>query len=140
MVVGAAPLLLCRPVMAALITWFPRGGRSPALDADQLEVLLGYGTERDVAAGEVLFADGDETYDLIVMSDGTADIIQGYGQPGARLIAGYGRSQFLGEIGMLTGQRRARGGRSAAQKMRRRAELPKRRGVGENRPLPVSPG
>ena len=64
-------------------------GRSPALDAGQLEVLLGYGTERDVAAGEVLFADGEETYDL---------------------------------------------------KMRRCAELPKRRGVGENRPLPVSPG
>ena len=68
-------------------------------------MLRGHGTERDVAAGEVLFADGDETYDLIVMLDGTADIIQGYGQPGARLIAGYGRSQLLGEIGMLTGQR-----------------------------------
>ena len=80
-------------------------GRSPALDADQLEVLRGYGTERDVAAGEVLFADGDETYDLIVMLDGTAEIVQGYGRPGATLIAGYGRSQFLGEIGMLTGQR-----------------------------------
>ena len=34
-----------------------------------------------------------------------AEIIQGYGRPGATLIAGYGRSQFLGEIGMLTGQR-----------------------------------
>lgn len=55
----------------------------------------------------MLFADGDETYDLIVMSDGTADIIQEYG-----------RSQFLVGIGMLTGQRRARGGRSAALKMR----------------------
>jgi hypothetical protein len=39
------------------------------------------------------------------MLDGTAEIIQGYGQPSATLIAGYGRSQFLGEIGMLTGQR-----------------------------------
>ena len=37
--------------------------------------------------------------------DGTAEIIQGYGQPGATFIAGYSRSQFLGEIGMLTGQR-----------------------------------
>ena len=46
-------------------------GRSPVLDADQLEVLREYGTERDVAAGEVLFADGDETCDLIVMLDGT---------------------------------------------------------------------
>jgi thioredoxin reductase (NADPH) len=81
------------------------GGRSPALDAGQLEVLRRYGTERDVAAGEVLFADGDETYDLIVVLDGTAEIIQGYGRPGATLIARYGRSQFLGEIGMLTGQR-----------------------------------
>jgi CRP-like cAMP-binding protein len=53
----------------------------------------------------VLFADGDETYDLIVMLDGTAEIIQNYGQPGATLIAGYRRAQFLGEIGMLTGQR-----------------------------------
>ena len=80
-------------------------GRSPVLDAAELEVLRRYGTERGVAAGEVLFADGDETYDLIVMLDGTAEIFQGYGQPGATFIAGYGRSQFLGEIGMLTGQR-----------------------------------
>ena len=84
---------------------FSAPGRSPVLDAAQLEVLRRYGTERDVAAGEVLFADGDETYDLIVMLDGTAEIIQGYGRPGATVIAGYGRSQFLGEIGMLTGQR-----------------------------------
>ena len=80
-------------------------GRSPVLDAAQLEVLRRYGSERDVAAGDVLFADGDETYDLIVMLDGTAEIIQGYGLPGATLIVEYGRSQFLGEIGMLTGQR-----------------------------------
>jgi thioredoxin reductase (NADPH) len=68
-------------------------------------VLRGYGTERDVVAGEVLFADGDQTYDLIVMLDGTADIVAGYGRPGATHIASYSRSQFLGEIGMLTGQR-----------------------------------
>src|SRR4029453_14077671 len=80
-------------------------GRSPALDEAQLDVLRRYGTERDVAAGDVLFADGDETYDLIVMLDGTAEIIQNYGQRGATLIAGYRPAQFLGEIGMLTGQR-----------------------------------
>jgi thioredoxin reductase (NADPH) len=80
-------------------------GRSPVLDSAQLEVLSAYGTERDVAAGDVLFADGDETYDLIVMLDGTAEIVQGYGRPGARVVASYGPSQFLGEIGMVTGQR-----------------------------------
>jgi hypothetical protein len=35
-------------------------------DAAQLEVLRRYGSEHDVAAGDVLFADGDATYDLIV--------------------------------------------------------------------------
>ena len=59
-------------------------GRNPVLDAAQVEVLRRYGTEHDVAAGDVLFADGDETYDLIVMLDGTAEIVKGFGQPGRR--------------------------------------------------------
>jgi len=80
-------------------------GRSPVLDAAQVQVLRKYGTEYDVAVGDVLFADGDETYDLIVMLDGTAEIIKGFGQPGATVIATYGQSEFLGKIGMLTGQR-----------------------------------
>jgi len=80
-------------------------GRSPVLDAAQLEVLRRYGAERDVAAGDVLFADGDDSYDLIVMLDGTSEIIERYGRPDQRIITSYGRSQFLGEIGMLTGQK-----------------------------------
>jgi thioredoxin reductase (NADPH) len=80
-------------------------GRSPVLDAAQLGVLRGYGSEREVAAGDVLFADGDEAYDLIVLLAGTADIIEGYGQPGASVVASFGPSEFLGEVGMLTGQR-----------------------------------
>ena len=70
-------------------------------------MLRGYGTERDVAAGEVLFADGDETYDLIVMLDGTAEIIQGYDQPGARLIAGTaGPSSWARSVGPAESPRR----------------------------------
>ncbi|HEX6519738.1 MAG TPA: FAD-dependent oxidoreductase [Streptosporangiaceae bacterium] len=68
-------------------------------------MLRGYGNERDVAAGDVLFADGDLTFDLIVLLAGTADIIEGYGHPGASVVASFGPSEFLGEIGMLTGQR-----------------------------------
>jgi len=48
---------------------------------------------------------GDETYDLIVMLDGTAEIVKDFGRPEATVIAWYGQSQFPGEIGMLTGQR-----------------------------------
>ena len=58
-----------------------------------------------MAAGEVLFADGDVSYDLIVVLAGQAQIIERHGQPGETVIASYGRSQFLGEIGLLTGQR-----------------------------------
>src|SRR5260370_12422158 len=79
--------------------------RNPGLDAAQIEGLRKYGTAHDVAAGDVLFADGDETYDLIVMLDGTAEIVKGFCRPRATVIATYWQSQFLGEIGMLTGQR-----------------------------------
>jgi thioredoxin reductase (NADPH) len=83
----------------------PIPGRSPALDTAQLEVLRGCGRERAMVPGDVLFADGEESYDLIVLLAGTADIIEGYGRPGASVVASYGPSQFLGEIGLLTGQR-----------------------------------
>jgi thioredoxin reductase (NADPH) len=83
----------------------PQAGRSPVLDAAQLEVLRRYGSEQDVAAGDVLFADGDETYDLIVVLAGEVRIIESYGRPGETVIATYGPSRFLGEIGLLTGQR-----------------------------------
>ena len=82
-----------------------QAGRSPVLDAAQLEVLRRYGSEHDVAAGDVLFADGDVTYDLIVLLAGEAQIVERRGQPGETVIATYGRSQFLGEISLLTGQR-----------------------------------
>ncbi|HXW45051.1 MAG TPA: FAD-dependent oxidoreductase [Streptosporangiaceae bacterium] len=80
-------------------------GRSPILDAAQLDVLRAYGFEREVAAGDVLFADGDPTYDLVVLLAGTATLVEGYGQPDQRTVATYGPGEFLGEIGLLTGQR-----------------------------------
>jgi len=42
----------------------------PVLSAAQLTVLGRYGAEHDTALGEVLYADGDEIYDLIVMLAG----------------------------------------------------------------------
>jgi thioredoxin reductase (NADPH) len=82
-----------------------QAGRSPVLDAAQLEVLRRYGREHEMAAGEVLFAAGDATYDLIVVLAGEARIVERLGQPGETVIARYGPGQFLGEIGLLTGQR-----------------------------------
>jgi len=53
-----------------------------------------------VAAGDLLFADGDKAYDLIVMLAGTADIIEGHGHSEEIVVAGYGPSEFLGETGI----------------------------------------
>jgi thioredoxin reductase (NADPH) len=102
---GTAPGATAGPLDGSDDRLISLPGRSPVLDAAQLGVLRAYGSERDVAAGDVLFADGDETYDLIVLLAGTADIVEGYGHPGARVVVSYGPSEFLGEIGMLTGQR-----------------------------------
>jgi thioredoxin reductase (NADPH) len=82
-----------------------QAGRSPVLDAAQISVLRGYGSESDVAAGDLLFAEGDETYDLIVLLQGQVEIVQDRGRPGETVLATYGPSQFLGELGLLTGQR-----------------------------------
>src|SRR5580765_7730451 len=82
-----------------------QAGRSPVLDAAQLEVLGSYGTQQDVAAGDVLFAEGDETYDLIVVLEGEVQIVANAGQPEETVIATYGPGGFLGEISLLTGQR-----------------------------------
>ena len=44
-----------------------------------------------MAAGDVLFADGDETYDLIVILDGEVQIIEHRGQPGENVLAAMAR-------------------------------------------------
>jgi hypothetical protein len=51
-------------------------GSRPRLSAVQLSVLRRYGTKHAVPDGEVLFADGDGTYDLIVVLEGELEIIE----------------------------------------------------------------
>ncbi len=79
-------------------------GSRPVLTEIQLDVLRHYGVEEVVAAGDVLFADGDETYDLVVTLEGGAEIVEHYGQPDEVAIVEYGPLEFLGEMGLLTGQ------------------------------------
>jgi thioredoxin reductase (NADPH) len=82
-----------------------QAGRSPVLDAAQLAVLRSYGSEHAISAGDVLFAEGDATYDLIVVLEGEVQIVANAGQPAETVIATYGPGGFLGEISLLTGQR-----------------------------------
>ena len=61
---------------------------------------------RNVAEGDILFEEGDETYDLFVVLEGEVELVEYYRKPEKRkIIATYGSKQFLGEMGLLTGQR-----------------------------------
>lgn len=87
-----------RPVNAP---WIP----ATPLNGDQLRRLAAVGSEHVAVAGEVLFAAGDASYDLFVVLEGAADVVERSGQADGRLVASYGPAEFLGEVGMLTGQR-----------------------------------
>jgi thioredoxin reductase (NADPH) len=79
-------------------------GSRPVLTQIQLEVLRRYGVEQELVVGDVLFADGDETYDLVVVLEGVVEIVEHYGQRDEVAIVTYGPFEFLGEMGLLTGQ------------------------------------
>src|SRR5258708_21888137 len=80
-------------------------GYRPVLSGPQLEVLHRYGAEQRVGIGDLLFRDGDETYDLIVLLQGEVRIVEHYAQPDEFVIVTYRPGEFIGEIGLLTGQR-----------------------------------
>ncbi len=80
-------------------------GYRPVLSGPQLEVLHRYGAEQRVGIGDLLFRDGDETYDLIVLLEGEVRIVEHYDQPDEFVIVTYRPGEFIGEIGLLTGQR-----------------------------------
>src|ERR1700704_1083692 len=75
------------------------------LGENQLQILRKYGTEQAVGDGDVLFVDGDHTYDLIVVLEGFVKVVEGYGKPDSDVIVTYGPNEFVGEMGLLTGQR-----------------------------------
>ncbi|MGA4544302.1 FAD-dependent oxidoreductase [Uniformispora flossi] len=75
------------------------------LTGDQLDTLAALGERRPAAAGETLFAAGDASYDFFVVLDGSADVVERLGAGDERVVASYGPAEFLGEIGMLTGER-----------------------------------
>ena len=50
--------------------------RSVTLSEPQLAELAPFGTERAVAAGDVLYAAGDDDYDFFVVLDGEVEIVR----------------------------------------------------------------
>jgi thioredoxin reductase (NADPH) len=79
-------------------------GAYPRLTEGQISRLQAQGERRPTEVGEVLFKEGDESYDFYVVLDGMVSVVDCYGCADERLIAVHGPRRFLGELGLLTGQ------------------------------------
>ena len=78
------------------------------LTASELDEIAAFGTERPIVPGETLFDAGEASYDLFVVLEGQVEVVNGEGAE-AVVIVGYGRGGFVGELNLLTGQRRSLG-------------------------------
>jgi len=64
-----------------------------------------FGEERAVAEGELLFQAGEATDDFFIVLEGEVEVIGG-GDGEEFVVASYGPGGFVGELNLLTGQRR----------------------------------
>jgi thioredoxin reductase (NADPH) len=78
----------------------------PVLSASQLAEVAPFGSERPIAAGQLLFEAGEASYQLFVVLEGEVEIVRLDGSE-ATPIALYGPGGFVGELNLLTGQRRS---------------------------------
>jgi thioredoxin reductase (NADPH) len=77
----------------------------PLLSPSELEEMTPFGVEREVAPDELLFEAGEASYDLFVVLEGEATVVRS--EAGEEvLLAGFGPASFVGELTLLTGQRR----------------------------------
>jgi thioredoxin reductase (NADPH) len=84
--------------------WALPGVEGGELTDEHIDVLRRHGSERDVAAGEILFRPGDDSYDFIIVLSGVVDIVGGTpDQP--VVVVSHGPRRFIGEFNMITGQR-----------------------------------
>ena len=92
----------------------PRAGSAPLLDADdpalfpklteaQVELLARHGEVRPTAAGEVLFRQGNETYDVMVVLEGRVSVLVGSGEEERELVS-QGPGDLMVELNLFTGQ------------------------------------
>jgi thioredoxin reductase (NADPH) len=83
----------------------PEDRAFPVLSPGQLAEVASFGSEQPVAAGQLLFEAGDASYQLFVVLEGEAEVVR-LDDAEASPIAVYGPGGFVGELNLLTGQRR----------------------------------
>jgi CRP-like cAMP-binding protein len=71
------------------------------LDDHDLQVIATFANEMSVPEGEVLVREGDFSYELMAIEEGTAEV-----RKGAEVVASLGPGDFFGEIGWLKNELR----------------------------------
>lgn len=72
------------------------------LSAEDLQVIATFAEEKSVGDGEVLVREGDFSYDLIAIEEGSASVTRGGSE-----IATLGAGDYFGEVGVMRNQMRA---------------------------------
>lgn len=81
------------------------GVAHPPLSDDQLARLRAYGVPRAVEVGEILFAVGEATYDLVLIDEGAVELVRPASRLGPEeIVVRMDADRFAGELGLLTGQ------------------------------------
>lgn len=75
------------------------------LTGDQLGRLRVYGHPQDLQVGDILFETGDPSYDLVVIESGAVELTRAPTPDAPEAsVARLGQGDFVGELGLLTGQ------------------------------------
>ena len=76
----------------------------PVLSDRELAEVAEFGAEQPMAAGQLLFEAGESSYDLFVVLEGEVEIVRSDATDVPLFV--FGPGNFIGELNLLTGQRR----------------------------------
>ncbi len=79
-------------------------GAFPRLTDAQLAAIAARAERRLTRVGDVLFHEGDSSYDFFVVAAGMVAVISDYGTEDESVFAVHGAGRFLGEVSLITGQ------------------------------------
>jgi thioredoxin reductase (NADPH) len=92
-----------RGIRSALAVADPSDQRFPVFSPEVLEELAEFGEHRELAAGDALYRAGEARWDFYVLIEGEVEVVRD--DESEQLVVVYGPGQFVGELGLLTGQR-----------------------------------
>ena len=86
-----------------LVVADPSDQRFPAFSPEVLDELAEFGEPVELAAGDALYRAGEARWDFYVLLEGEVEVVRD--DESQQVVVVYGPGQFVGELGLLTGQR-----------------------------------